>query len=64
MMRLLALVIETQKELIEQQQIKLEQAKAVIERQHQDLVKMESIIYHIVIREQMADAFKKHYGLN
>ena len=63
-MRLLALVIETQKELIEQQQIKLEQAKAVIERQHQDLAKMNAIINHIVIREQMADAFKKHYGLN
>ena len=64
MIQLMMLIIKAQKELIDQQNTQLEQDKAVIERQHQDLVKMKAIIDHIVIREQMADAFKKHYGLN
>jgi len=64
LIQLMMLVIKAQKELIDQQNTQLEQDKVVIERQHQDLAKMNAIINHIVIREQIADAFKKHYGVN
>jgi glutamate racemase len=58
------LVIKAQVELIDQQNHTIEQLKAVLERQHQDLAKMEALVNSIVVREQVADAFKKHYGLN
>jgi phage shock protein A len=60
----MALVIKAQVELIDQQNHTIEQLKAVVERQHQDLAKMEALVNSIVVREQVADAFKKHYGLN
>ncbi len=64
MIQLMALVIKAQVELIDQQNHTIEQLKAVVERQHQDLAKMEALVNSIVVREQVADAFKKHYGLN
>ena len=64
MIQLMMLVIKAQVELIDQQNHTIEQLKAVLERQHQDLAKMNAIINHIVIREQIADAFRQHYGLN
>ncbi|MCK9600257.1 MAG: hypothetical protein M0R06_14530 [Sphaerochaeta sp.] len=64
MIQLMMLVIKAQVELIDQQNHTIEQLKAVLERQHQDLAKMEALVNSIVIREQIADAFKKHYGVN
>lgn len=64
MIQLMMLVIKAQVELIDQQNHTIEQLKAVVERQHQDLAKMEALVNSIVVREQVADAFKKHYGLN
>jgi len=64
LIQLMMLVIKAQVELIDQQNHTIEQLKAVVERQHQDLAKMEALVNSIVVREQVADAFKKHYGLN
>jgi len=64
LIQLMMIVIKAQVELIDQQNHTIEQLKAVLERQHQDLAKMEALVNSIVIREQIADAFKKHYGVN
>jgi len=71
MIQLLALVIKAQTELIDQQQAKIAEATAVIDNQNKTidglalLIKQyEGLIASIAIREQIAEAFKKHYSLS